>query len=166
MLTRIVCVHAAATVIAMATLVDQQRPDFHGQWALDERRTKQAARDQESHLASGGDAIMDTRPRAARLHLKVDATSLTMTSEGTQDPPVQTWTLDGVDRSPRTDVRATAEWRGRAIEIQMKFKGSPPIRTELSMDGAWLVIKDTQKDRDAGKDTAWRSRRTYYTRVR
>ena len=79
---------------------------------------------------------------------------------------MQTWTLDGVDRSGRTDVQTSAEWRGKSIEIKTKLKGSPPVRTELSMDGAWLVLKDSQHDREAGEKSAYRSRLTYYSKRR
>jgi hypothetical protein len=166
MLLRTVCIHASAAVLTMATLVDQKRPDFNGRWVLDEKRTAQAAKEQASRVASGGDALLDTRPRAERLELKVDATSLTMTSSGSRDTLVQTWTLDGVDRSGNTEMPTSAEWRGRLIEIKLKYKGSPPIRTELSMDGAWLVVKDFQHDRSAGEKTAWRSRFTYYRKAK
>ena len=161
-----VCFQAAATVLAMATIADQKRPDFNGQWVLDEKRTAQAAKEQESRLPSGGDEFLNPRPRGERLQLKVDATSLTMTSSGSRGQSVQTWTLDGVDRSGNTDMPTSAEWRGRTIEIKLKYKGFPPIRTELSLDGAWLVIKDFQKDREAGEKTAWRSRFTYYRKAR
>jgi hypothetical protein len=151
-------------LLSTATPADQKRPDFNGSWVLDEKRTAQALREQQTRLASGGDALLEMRARPQRLELKVDATSLTMTSHGTETP-VQTWTLDGVDRSGKTGVGMTAEWKRQSIEIRLKFKGTPAIRTELSMDGAWLVVKDYQLDREASKDTAWRSRWTYYRKA-
>jgi len=163
---RTVCLHIAAVLVATATLA-AQRPDFNGKWALDEKRTAQAARDQEARLAGGGDAVLDARPRAERLDVRVDAKSLTLSWSGTPGKQVETWTLDWVDRSGKSDAQTTAKWSGRSIEIKLKLKGAPSVRTELSMDGAWLVVKDFQRDRDSGKDTGttWNSRWTYYRRA-
>jgi hypothetical protein len=152
---------ASAIVLATAVPDAQKPPDFNGQWVLDEKRTSQSAREQESRTATGGDALLTHTPRATSLHVKVND-SLTLTWSGANGKQVDTWTLDGVDRSTTTAVKTSAEWKGRTIEIKLKLKGAPPVRTELSMDGAWLVIKDTQHDRESEKDSAYRSRRTYY----
>ena len=155
----------SAVVLATATLAAQKRPDFNGQWVLDEKRTSQATREQETRIASGGDALLDQPARSERLDVKVDATTATLTWSGSRGKQVDSWTLDGVDRSTTTAVQTSAEWRGRTIDIKLKLKGSPPVRTELSLDGAWLVIKDTQRDRESSKDSAYRSRRTYYRKA-
>lgn len=155
----------SAILLATATLVAQKRPDFNGQWVLDEKRTSQATREQHTRIGAGGDALLDQPARAERLDVKVDATTATLTWSGSRGKQVDSWTLDGVDRSTTTAVQTSAEWRGRTIEIKLKLKGSPPVRTALSLDGAWLVIKDTQQDRESGKDSAYRSRRTYYRRA-
>ena len=166
MLTKAACVPVLALFLATAALAAQkQRPDFNGQWVVDEKRTQQAAREQEGRMASGGDAPLGDVPvRAERLELKVDDTAITITALRRQTTTTTTITLDGVDRDGTSEARTTAKWRGRAIEVRLRLKGPRPLRTEFSMDGSWLVVKESQHDRDAGEKTAWRTRWTYYTK--
>ena len=128
----------------------------------DDRRTQQAARDQEAKIGAGGDALLDTLPRAERIEIRQDATSLMLAASGGRGPSVTTWTLDGVARTRGGGPTTTARWRGRVIEVEQKLTNQPAQLTAFSFDGAWLVIKDARLERPASGQPSWRSRLTYY----
>ena len=154
---------AFITAFAASSPVPQAKPDLAGTWTRDDRRTAQAERDQQARVASGGEQLLLTMPRSARIDLALDDTTLTLTASGDGVQGATTCALDG---KPRTtgNVVTTARLRRDRVEIETRVGDAPATRTEIFREGAALVIRDSRSEASAtGSGGTLRSRTTYYT---
>jgi hypothetical protein len=160
---RLIVLTAAAFVLSTATgLFAQAKPDFSGSWTLDPASAPAPAAD-----AGGGGGGRGGGGRGGggagfgqAFTAKQDANSLTISRMQGDQTVTATYKLDGSEskntvagRGGQQEQVSKAMWMGNKLMITttLNFGGNNVEQTRtLSMEGANLVIEQSQPGRDGG----------------